>query len=474
MSDMDFDLPSDSEEEVPDWLKDLGGDEPPQAAGASEEETSDWIANANDSAPEPSDTPSPENVEDSDWPSGSETEATSVSKSPAGGKEEVPDWLSAGESKDASVSAPTSTGEEEVPDWLSNIRSSEAETDPQPDSTTAGEETGEGKEAGEGEEADEGEEDSQWLEQIREAESERVVSESLEDQEEAVFIDNIQSEEGDEQAAADGVEEQRTPDWLSGMQSEQDAPESEREQIPDPLSDIVAEEPLPEVQETIPKTDDPVPDENLSELRADRDNAVEGIDSEFPDLPKDSGFKDTGSLPSWLVDMKRTGSLEESALPTNAAEDSVSEERPSSPAADEDSSELDLSLGELPDWISETQSEIDKEDDVISPQGKVGADIGPAEVPTWLHSMRPVESPYGEGEDADGVEETIGPLSGLQDVLPAEPEITQFGKPPAFSLNLETTENQQYNAALLDRMIATDSQPKKSGAAAIALTQGAL
>ena len=478
MSDMEFDLPSDSDEDVPDWLKDLGGDEPPQDAGAAEEETLDWMADANDSAPEPGDTPALQSEADPDLLPADKPEDESVSAVPPSEAEEVPDWLSADESEAAPVSVPASAGEEEiqdeVPDWLSNIRASEAENDSQPEISAAEDESSES------------EGDPEWLDRIREHEDERLATDNQGEQEEAVFIDDIQLEEGDEQSAGDGIEEPQSPDWLSGLQSDQDAPEADEEQSLDEKSGMDQEESpskvegvtsilKPKAEKTLPETDDPIPDETLAELREDRDKAVEGIDSEFPDLPKDSSFKDTGSLPSWLVDMKRTGSLEESELPTNDADTFTREEFLSSPSEDEDSPELDLSLGELPDWISESDSAVDQTDEVvITPQGKVEDDVTPAEVPNWLNSMRPVESPYAEEEGAEGVEETIGPLAGLQNVLPAEPEITLFEKPSAFSLNLETTESQQYNASLLDRMIDSDINPKKSGTAAMALTQGVL
>jgi hypothetical protein len=56
-------------------------------------------------------------------------------------------------------------------------------------------------------------------------------------------------------------------------------------------------------------------------------------------------------------------------------------------------------------------------------------------------------------------EETVGPLAGLSGVLPAEPGIVQFGKPPSFSTKVEITESQGRHAAAFARLLAAEHQP---------------
>lgn len=89
--------------------------------------------------------------------------------------------------------------------------------------------------------------------------------------------------------------------------------------------------------------------------------------------------------------------------------------------------------------------------------------ISPGELPSWLQALRPGGSFPKEdtrsGEMLPGAAEAAGPLAGLSDVLPAEPDLAQIGKPPVFSTRLDITENQRLHAAALKRLIDEESKP---------------
>jgi hypothetical protein len=77
--------------------------------------------------------------------------------------------------------------------------------------------------------------------------------------------------------------------------------------------------------------------------------------------------------------------------------------------------------------------------------------------------MRPVEASTTEipkVEESSDLIESIGPLAGLRGVLPAEPDISQVKKPPAYLIKLQVTDAQKANAALLEQMIKTEAQPR--------------
>ncbi len=90
-------------------------------------------------------------------------------------------------------------------------------------------------------------------------------------------------------------------------------------------------------------------------------------------------------------------------------------------------------------------------------------EISPAELPTWLEAMRPVEAAASSVPILDENERAIessGPLAGLRGILPAEPEIVQQKIPETYSVKLNVSEKQQANAALLSEMVRSEGIAK--------------
>lgn len=142
-------------------------------------------------------------------------------------------------------------------------------------------------------------------------------------------------------------------------------------------------------------------------------------------------------------------------------------------------------VSELPDWLTldeqeEPRSGEEIEDEVLEPEKSTpafgegeGETLSPGELPSWLQAIRPSESFPEEDNRSEEIlpsgEETAGPLAGLSGVLPAEPEIVQFGKPPVFSARLDVTESQARHAAAFSRLVAAEGRPREDQGRQVAL-----
>ncbi|MBM3150845.1 MAG: hypothetical protein FJZ96_01350 [Chloroflexi bacterium] len=118
---------------------------------------------------------------------------------------------------------------------------------------------------------------------------------------------------------------------------------------------------------------------------------------------------------------------------------------------------------ESPDWLSTIKPEQAPAPGPAAEtgDGQVDGSLEPAQLPTWVQAMRPVESvvaaaPLGESEELPAEEQ--GPLAGLRGVLPAAPGMGAFRKPPAYSIKLQASEDQARNAAQLERLVAGEGQ----------------
>jgi hypothetical protein len=129
-----------------------------------------------------------------------------------------------------------------------------------------------------------------------------------------------------------------------------------------------------------------------------------------------------------------------------------------------------FSLEDLPDWLarmsppeegivgetSEAQParEKEKEEEIT---------LAPAELPSWVQAMRPIETampePPAPPEEDERVEKT-GPLAGLRGILPVEPLVSEVRKPPAYPVNLQVSEKQRINAALFESILSSEIQPQ--------------
>jgi hypothetical protein len=338
--------------------------------------------------------------------------------------------------------APEQPGEEAIPGWLEEVKGVKPGETPVEGTTTGWLSEGE-LEA----EIDEGEEVPDWLPKF-------------EDDEDAVLHPLELT-----------PEEKQAPEWLAESYQPVDViPSLEGDESPEKTTlpdegDQLVETPTPPAPTSVEDEKELEP-----EIQDDVVDAAAIVDAEFPGLPKEPG-EPAESFPSWLADLQES-------VP-EMLDDSI--EAPITPAFDADTDEdeefeleeLELEEIELPDWISEMRpSASSGDEDETLPEGEETIEIAPGELPGWLQVMRPDGSALpGEIVEEDADEETIGPLAGLRGVLPAEPEIVQFGKPPVFSIKLQVSDSQVIHANVFENTIKEEVQPLSIKRRPIALPQ---
>ena len=102
-----------------------------------------------------------------------------------------------------------------------------------------------------------------------------------------------------------------------------------------------------------------------------------------------------------------------------------------------------------------------------------GQAIAPAELPSWVQAMRPVESalPVSPASSGDFSVEAGRPLAGLQNVLPSGPGFQLTSKPKAYSISSNATNEHQTQAALLEQILAAETAPVSMKAAFVIMCQ---
>lgn len=121
---------------------------------------------------------------------------------------------------------------------------------------------------------------------------------------------------------------------------------------------------------------------------------------------------------------------------------------------------------EMPDWLAgftpsetDTTARTNAMPDTTSPS--TGENISPAELPSWVQAMRPMEAviaPGTEGSDEDQTVEKEGPLAGLRSVLKPQTGSLNPHKPRPYSIKLQVDTTQQAQAALLEKLIASEAE----------------
>jgi len=115
---------------------------------------------------------------------------------------------------------------------------------------------------------------------------------------------------------------------------------------------------------------------------------------------------------------------------------------------------------EMPDWLSDV-SNAGQGDATLMPNAEQEEIISPADLPSWVQAMRPVEAVLSENlEDSpDQTVEEKGPLAGLRGALPSVLGAVPSGKPKAYSLKLQTSEEQSASVALFEQLMARETHP---------------
>jgi hypothetical protein len=367
------------------------------------------------------------------------------------GDEGTPDWLSDLQIERVSQPAeiqdiPAEPGEEDLPDW--SLGGDEEEAEPAI------------KVEAEIPPAIPAEELPAWVSEVATPEE---ISTAPEEEEEAPdWLADFEAPETsppeEPPAPPDDVGEAETPDWFSELEDaepsitvEPESPPSEPEEdeIPDWLSDLDASEPLSTIEPVSPP-EEPEEDEALdwlSEIAESEELALTETTLSGEEQLVTEGDED---LPDWLT------SLKTDALDTEIEADALEIDILGEPAGDEDI----LSDEDLPSWLTEEADEQLISDEAPAAEAAETPEITPAELPTWLQAMRPVDTPDEAPipPEDEGEVESAGPLAGLRGVLSAEPEIARLKKPPAYAIKLQVSESQRKHASLLEELLASEGQ----------------
>jgi len=245
------------------------------------------------------------------------------------------------------------------------------------------------------------------------------------------------------------------PDWLKNM----DAGAASFEQKP-------VEQPVSQSQ-SAPASD--VPDwlRTFGEPPAPSTPSAPAAPSgEMPQVvqplePADVGISPAVDMPDWLSSPEPDESEpqpQESGQASSAA--------PAFADGSLSSGDVDAIFGSLqmPDWLSSAAAPSQPlASESPPPAAQSGASIAPADLPSWVQAMRPVEATLldtNSGESVDSVVEMNGPLAGLQGVLPAMPGgMKPSYRPESHSIKLNASEEQLAHSALLEQILAEETTP---------------
>ena len=104
----------------------------------------------------------------------------------------------------------------------------------------------------------------------------------------------------------------------------------------------------------------------------------------------------------------------------------------------------------IPDWLSDIKLSQPSTEENLPPAAQEEELIEPAELPSWVQAMRPVEAAMRDttAGTLDTKTEELGALAGLHGVLPAVPgAASPTSKPKSHSIKLDATDQQQAHAS---------------------------
>lgn len=480
------------EAEMPSWLSSLSPQEPP----TGQDELGDWLRKT-DSAPaettpaevEPAKgpfsgfteplPPSPEETQ-SDWLSGLQSEA-SISEEPAKpttgsfGDVELPDWLKGEEPETPAPAASTA-----MPDWLKSMEAEAAGPPPpveMPKPVDAGpfDFKAQEPEPAPAEAAPLDFEMPDWLKGMGPSEPAETQT-PMPDLDTADWLKGLDQPEPAAPAAAPASSDFEVPDWLRGMDQPAAPAQAESDfAMPDwlggakpaekPSAAEPASAPEPAFNVDLPdwlkgagvKSDEPAGAE-IPPAAPIAAATVAGA-AAFTDLPSEA-LASSAETPDWLSDLGKAPAAEAPRFPTpeTALPQQIPVDMEGLPPAEEPlpSGSFDSLFTEMPDWLSASTGS-----DQLPTSEEPDTTLSPASLPSWVQAMRPVEAAMsGQAAEADEALETEGPLAGLHGVLPAVVYAGASSKPKPLAFKLQTDDEQQTQAALLEQVLAAELRPE--------------
>jgi hypothetical protein len=135
---------------------------------------------------------------------------------------------------------------------------------------------------------------------------------------------------------------------------------------------------------------------------------------------------------------------------------------------------------QIPDWLAGAAPSGllgTPDESALPPAAQPDQSIAPAELPSWVQAMRPVDTsprPVGAGDAGTAFMESGGPFAGLEGILPVGPGFRASSKPKSHSAKLNATEEHQAQAALLEQILAAETAPVPMKAASAVSAQRTL
>ena len=379
---------------------------------------------------------------------------------------DISDWLAelSGEQTTETESIPAveepsqTTGEDtSVPDWLASIGSDDAvQAEP-------------GFSTGESAPPHEDGERPDWLFPPDEEDAARV-----------------ETTPGLGEASQPSEQEREIPDWLSSLRDEEPAEDetplgpgepiqpAQEEETPDWLSSLGEDETTeanttPEPGEPIQLAQEEETPDWLSSLRegepAEAETPLEPGEPIQPEQEEET--------PDWLEALDSESQKEKepeepvaSSFDEDALQFASEEDQPAGDITDKGTQISDGDLDaifsmDMPDWLEDVGGKEQSIDAEAEDETATIEDLSPASLPDWVQAMRPVESVISEVPDSDELQdiEEMGPFAGLAGVLPPMPDYSPSSKPKSYAIKLVANEEQQENAALLERLLASETHP---------------
>ncbi len=460
---------ADEEEEIPDWLAGITGTAKKTKTPTHELKDTHTESRFVDVG------------RPGDFESSGDADGIQAAQPPteSGEADSLPGWL-----QNITSAQPENTGPDELSDWLKKADSDRSgETVPStgstagaPEAFTASDEAGsesgavpdwlanlqaEGTMAESATPESPAERAAAWLDQ----EESTVAPETPLSEDVPAWLRNLESASAP--AAPTQPPGEETPDWLKSFSAEESAPQHSAP-VSEPEAELPAwmrsEEAEPPAQK-LTETDLPAWLDQMAEPPADQPASAESAAAE--------GMA-PAEMPDWL-----------SAL--RPAEEPVSEPPPIFTPDQEESSlggeplsgnDLDrLFASDKVDWLSGAEAGQAEKENQLPPAAEEAETIAPANLPSWVQAMRPVEASLGttpRNALGDETLETTGPLAGLHGVLPALPFAALTSKPKPVSIKLQPNEEQQAHAALLDQVLAAETKPEPMKTARPVTSQRAL
>jgi hypothetical protein len=451
---------------LPDWLASINPvpgkpaeepestpaqeDQPPVAQAEERDELSQWFSQASQDTSEPFILEPGQ--EESDWMNRRDPTSDSLRGTAPPKEEEDLSWLHELEASAKRSSEPTPSQQdfgrraENIPSqpsseedlsWLSNLGGM-----PEPVEPKAADESSSA-------EPSTPQEDLSWLDKL--GKTEPLPSTSPAAQEDLSWLDNLGHTSELSQPETPQPAPQEDLDWLSDLGEKTGAVESEEQILSPrgtaPLGTDAPGEAIPDWLKSA--TEEP----SMPPLGA---SGLDWLASHEQDVDQPAVAQEP-AVPSL------DASQEPSALPPEHAEE-VPSFTPSSeplPASNQDVDAL-FSV-DVPDWLSQPEPESSRTPlrEAETSPGIDAESLAPVDLPSWVQAMRPVEAVISDtaSRTQDQILEKEGPLAGLSGVIPLLP-IGSSRKPKALSLTLQTTDEQQAGAALLEQVLARETTPQ--------------